>query len=398
MTFKILSLDGGGMRGIISARILLEVERQILEKEGKPLHKYFDLIAGTSTGAILTAAIANGKTCQELINLYKDKGIMIFPLRPLPPGLQDIADFFLPSKYTHDGLIRVLKTELGTGKIREIDKPIILILAYDLLYRNATFFTNCHPDIGARWYDDTPLWEICVSSSSAPTYFPPYELKPYNTEKFGNWSFPHIDGGVSANNPSLAAISLALRISQNPDVPQEIKQKYKLENLELEDISVLSVSTGRGGEPYLYEEAKEWKPLDWAQKIVDVFMEPNAEISSTICRQIMGGESSRSYLRFEFELNERFKAKENETYKDTRELVGKDRRINRFTGKKLSEAIDDASNQYIKEALEAATAYVEKGCTYYTRNDCGPLVKDAIAQFIQANKEPEKSPELQSPL
>jgi patatin-like phospholipase/acyl hydrolase len=80
MTFKILSLDGGGMRGIISARILQEIERQVQEKEGKALHEYFDLIAGTSTGSILTAGIATGKTSQELIDLYKNQGIIIFPL------------------------------------------------------------------------------------------------------------------------------------------------------------------------------------------------------------------------------------------------------------------------------------------------------------------------------
>ncbi|MFB2893787.1 patatin-like phospholipase family protein [Aerosakkonemataceae cyanobacterium BLCC-F50] len=397
MTFKILSLDGGGMRGIISARILQEVERQVQEKEGKPLHQYFDLIAGTSTGSILAASIATGKTAQQLVNLYRTKGKIIFPPSFLP-ALQPIIDLFSSSRYSHEGLIKTLRTELGIIRISQIQHPMILILAYDLLYRNTTFFTNCHPDIGARWYDDTPLWEICVSSSSAPTYFPPYLLKPYKTEIFGNWSFPHIDGGVSANNPSLAAISLALRISQNPDVPLEIKQKYKLDNLKLEDISVLSVSTGRSGEPYLYEEAKEWRPLDWAQKIVDVFMEPNAEISTTICRQIMGGAFSKRYLRLEFELNEKFRAKANETYKDTRELVGKDQRINRFTQQPLSEAIDDASDRYINDALAAAKAYVEKGCTYYTRNDCGPLVKDAIAGFIAANKAPEKSPLLQTPV
>ncbi|HEY9301972.1 MAG TPA: patatin-like phospholipase family protein, partial [Phormidium sp.] len=239
--------------------------------------------------------------------------------------------------------------------------------------------------LGARWYDDTPLWEICVSSSSAPTFFPPYQLKVYNTQNFGNWSFPHIDGGVSANNPSLAAISLVLRISKNPDVPLEIKQEYKLDNLELENISVLSISTGRSGEPYLYEQVKEWKALDWAQKVVDVFMEPTAEIATTICRQLLGGYSSKRYLRLEFELNERFKAKENETYQDTRELVAKEQRINRFTKKKLSEAIDDATEVYIRDSLEAATAFTESGRTYYTRNDHGPLVKDAIADFLANN-------------
>ncbi|OKH35969.1 patatin [[Phormidium ambiguum] IAM M-71] len=385
MTFKILCLDGGGMRGIISARILQEVEKEIKERKGLALHEYFDMIAGTSTGSILTAGIATKKTSQQLIDLYKTEGKYIFPPRKLAPFLQKIADFFSSSKYSNEGLINVLQNRIGNIQISQVKHPIILILGYDLLYRNTTFFTNFHPDQGLKWYDDTPLWEICVSSSSAPTYFPPYLLKVYNPEKFGDWNFPHIDGGVAANNPSLAAISLVLRISHNPDVPLEIKQEYKVDNLELEDISVLSISTGRGGEPYRYEEAKEWKSLDWAQKISDVFMEPTAEIAATICRQLLGGYDSKRYLRLEFELNERFKAKENETYKDTRELVPKEQRINRFTQKKLSEAIDDSSEQYIQDALEAATAFVETGCTYYNRALCGPLVKNAIADFLTNN-------------
>lgn len=385
MTFKILCLDGGGMRGIISARILQEVEREIQEKKGLALHEYFDMIAGTSTGSILAAGIATQKTSQELIDLYKIEGKNIFPPRSLAPFLQKIADFFGYSKYSNEGLVKVLQSQLGNIPISQVKHPILLILAYDLLYRNTTFFTNFHPDQGAKWYDEIPIWEICVSSSSAPTYFPPYQLKVYNPERFGNWNFPHIDGGVAANNPSLAAISLVLRISHNPDVPLEIKQKYKVDNLELENISVLSISTGRGGEPYPYEEVKKWKTLDWAQKIVDVFMEPTAEIAATICRQLLGGYSSKRYLRLEFELNERFQAKENETYKDTRELVPKNQRINRFTQKKLSEAIDDASDRYINDALEAATAFVETGCTYYNRSYCGPLVKDAIADFLANN-------------
>jgi patatin-like phospholipase/acyl hydrolase len=385
MAFKILSLDGGGMRGIIAARILLEVERQLQESKGLAVHEYFDMIAGTSTGSILTAGITTKRTCQELIDLYKNQGKMIFPPNSLSPFLQKIKRLFKSAKYSHTGLIQVLKSELGDNKISEIEHPIILILAYDMLYRNTTFFTNCHPDLGARWYDDTPLWELCVSSSSAPTFFPPYQLKVYNPEKFGQWSFPHIDGGVAANNPSLAAISLLLRISQNPNVPLEIKQEYKLDNLQLEDISVLSVSTGRSGEPYSYEELSKWKTLNWAQKVVDVFMQPTAEIANTICRQLLGGYYSKRYLRLEFELNERFKPKENETYKDPRELVVKEQRVNRFTQKKLSEAIDDASEEYIYNALEAATAYVETGRTYYIRNENGPLVKDAIAKFIADN-------------
>lgn len=390
MTFRILSLDGGGIRGVISARILVEVERQLKQCKGLALHEYFDMIAGTSTGSILTAGIATKKSADKLIKLYQETGQIIFPPKEtfFPEPVQKLLDIFGASKYSHAGLIEVLRKELGETKISQVQNPILLILAYDMRYRNTTFFTNLHPDIGARWYDDSPLWEICTSSSSAPTFFPPYELKPYNEEKFGKWSFPHIDGGVSANNPSLAAISHVMKISRANNVPQDIKQRYKLDNLKFEDISVLSIGTGRSGEPFEFEQLKNWKTLDWVQRVVDVFMEPTSEIATTICKQILGGFESKRYLRLEFDLNERFKAKDEkkETYKDTRLLVKAHERTNRFTGKRVSEAIDDARAEIINDLIETTTAFIEKGHTYYLRdNDQGPLVREAIGNFINAN-------------
>ncbi|NEO77261.1 patatin-like phospholipase family protein [Moorena sp. SIO4G3] len=78
MTFKILSLDGGGMRGVISARILQDIEKTIRKQHGQELHEYFDLIAGTSTGSILAAGIACKMTAGELIKLYEQEGENIF--------------------------------------------------------------------------------------------------------------------------------------------------------------------------------------------------------------------------------------------------------------------------------------------------------------------------------
>lgn len=125
--------------------------------------------------------------------------------------------------------------------------------------------------------------------------------------------------------------------------------------------------------------------MDWVQRLVDVFMEPTSEIDTTVCRQILGGFESKRYLRIEFDLNERFKAKANETYKDIRALVKDQERTNRFTGKKVSEAIDDARAETITDLLETATAFIEQGRTYYSRNGDGLPVKDAIAEFIDAN-------------
>jgi patatin-like phospholipase/acyl hydrolase len=393
MSFRILSLDGGGIRGVISAKILEEVERQIREIKGQSLDQYFDMVAGTSTGSILTAGIASKKTAKQLIEIYQKTGEVIFPYKKskFPGILQSLISMVSPPKYTHEGLIKCLRSELGEVKIKEIESPIILIPAYDMQYRNTTFFTNCHPDVGDRWYDDTPLWEICVCSSSAPTYFPAYELRPYNTEKFGNWSFPHIDGGVSANNPALAAISQVIKISQSKSVAPEVKQKYKLDNLTLDDISVLSIGTGQTGEPFEYQDLKNWKTLDLMSHVVDVFMEPTSEIASTICRQIIGGFESSRYLRLQFDLNERFKPKTNETYKDTRELVKAENRTNRFlkdekgNNVKVSEQIDDARKEIIDQLIGAAEGFIKEGCTYYTRDNCGPKVTNAIASFINSN-------------
>jgi hypothetical protein len=391
MSFKILALDGGGIRGVIAARILKQVEQEIRNQgKGNFLHEYFDLIAGTSTGSILTGGIAVGKTSDELIKLYRDRGKDIFPpnrkelYKNLPSIIKSILDVFSTSKYSHDGIISVLKDSYKYTRIKDIEKPIILILAYDTLYRNTTFFTNCHPDLGDRWYDDCCLWEICTASASAPTFFPPYKLEPRDKEKFGDWEFPHIDGGVSANNPCLGALSLAMRVSQS-SVSPEIKQKYKLNNLRLEDISILSIGTGQTGEPYQYKQISKWKGLDWVQNLTNIFMEPTSEIDSTICRQIMGGYESKRYLRLQFELNETFKPKPKETYKDPRIVLHPEDRKNRFTGKKVTQEIDNSSPEIIQQLIDTTSAFIDQGLTYYTRDDSGLPIKEAIASFIREN-------------
>ena len=103
MSFKILALDGGGIRGVVAARLLQEVEQEIRNQgKGNFLHEYFDLIAGTSTGSMLAGAIALGKESHELIKLYKDRGKDIFPLdrkeryKNLPSIIKSILDVFSP--------------------------------------------------------------------------------------------------------------------------------------------------------------------------------------------------------------------------------------------------------------------------------------------------------------
>lgn len=391
MTFKILSFDGGGIRGVLSARILQEVERQLKEKKGKALHEYFDMIAGTSTGSILTAGVANQKSAKQIIGLYQEYGTTIFPPARRLEFLKKLENAIIPGKgykYSHEGLEKALRVVLGDTTIAEVKSPIIMILAYDTLYRNTTFFTNCHPELGERWFDNIPLWKICICSSSAPTFFPPYKLEA--EKEIGDWNFPHIDGGVCANNPSLAAISQALSISQSSDVPEEVKQKYNLNNVQLQDISVLSIGTGQSGEPLTYEEVEKWSILRFLSHLVDVFMEPKGEIDSRICMQLMGGLESKRYLRLQFELNERFAAKPGESWQDARERLNSKQRVNKFTQKYLPEEMDKADS--IQALIDAAEAFIDQGRIYYTRSNTlsakavdGPMVKEAIANYLDAN-------------
>jgi hypothetical protein len=398
--FKILSLDGGGIRGVISAQILQEVEKQIWELKNQKLHEYFDMIAGTSTGSILAAGIAMGKPSSELLDIYKKWGMKIFPYQKLLrwERLPLIFKYGLSApKFSNDGLIEALKynltkegkevpiKDIGTPtQIPNARKPTLLIPAYDTWYRNTTFFTNSHPKTfadppdnppstwGQLWYDDTPLWKICVSSSSAPTFFPGYELTDETEVTSKNqWRFPHVDGGVSANNPSLCAISHAINHNLS----------------KFEDIAVLSIGTGETTEPYSTKDIEGWGLTQWARRIAPVFMGGQGAVNSQVCEQLMGGLEGKRYLRLQFELNEKFNRNEVKDSEAPYELLKKKYRKNEFTGKPVSEAIDDARPENIDQLIKTAKAFLEEkeGCCYRTRNQKGIPVKDAIRHFIKKN-------------
>jgi len=399
--FKILSLDGGGIRGVMSAQILQEVEQQIFDKTGKKLHEYFDMIAGTSTGSILAAGIALGKDSKEIIQLYQDWGMKIFPYQDLFAweriGL--ILKYGLSApKFSNEGLIEALKNQLvdqnknevaikdlGTPtQIPNTRKPTLLIPAYDTLHRNTTFFTNSHPKTytnppenpeptwGQRWYDDTPLWKICVSSASAPTFFPGYELvdELEDQKVQAQWRFPHVDGGVSANNPALCAISHAINHNLT----------------DFKDISVLSIGTGETTEPYSFQEIEGWGLLQWAERIAPVFMGGQGSVTSQICEQIMcllertEGIKERRYLRLQFELNRKLGDIDPKDPRKARPILTKEQRVNEFTGELLSEAMDDARPENIQQLIKTAIAFIEKGKCHQ-----GFPVKEAIADFIDVN-------------
>jgi uncharacterized protein len=337
--FKILALDGGGIRGVVTARILQSIQEQI----GQPLNQYFDLIAGTSTGSILAAGIVLGKKPQQLVDIYKSRGKEIFHASWLR---KNITRFVFGSKYSNVGLIRVLKEylsdELSLSEASNKSKAELLILAYDTLYRNTTFFTSRSPEQN-RWFNQMKLWEVCASSASAPTFFPPYEFRwidpndPQKTE----WKFPHVDGGVSANCPALSALTYATNVR----------------NVNIENISVLSIGTGRTTQPLEYQQISKWGTAIWGLHVSDVFMGGQLQLATDLCQEIIQTANPEGYIRLQFNLNERF-GKQTGEY-SSRPLLPVEAQKNKYIDAKINEEMDDASDDNISKLIHATDIFMQ---------------------------------------
>ena len=388
MTFRILSLDGGGIRGVVAATMLARIEQQI----SVPLNQYFQLVAGTSTGSILATAIANGRSAKELIGVYQQKGSRIFPYQNLwsPERLGLVFQYGLSApKYSDKGLVEVLKEEFKYKKLSEVKATNLLIASYDTINREPIIFKSWR-----KKFVNVPLWEVCVCSASAPAYFPAHQLvrkeegkviggdaktivfskeaseddDDYNRMRIditggtgrgqvrtiidyvgktrtalvdAEWDvipdatstfsvvieYSAIDGGVAANNPTACAIAEALRLGHK-----------------VEDISVLSLGTGSFSREIPLKSAQEWGAAQWALPVIDVIFDASSDINDYIATQII-----ERYLRLQFKLDRS------------------------WTGKRLSDDMDDASQENIRNLIEAADAYVKHS-----------QVQKALANFLQS--------------
>ncbi len=245
---KVLSIDGGGIRGIIPAIILAELQKRL----GKDLASVFDLIAGTSTGGIIAVGIGtacnNGKPYapQKLLDLYVQNGPQIFQKKFLTTFLQ----LFGP-KYSADPLEKILAQFFGDTDLANALTPL-LVSSYDL-QSQLPFFFKSHK-IASKPEYNWKVREVARATSAAPTFFPPHYLKR------GNTSFALVDGGVFVNNPSMAAYV-------------EARKLYP----EASRIIVVSVGTGDRNDSISYGKARKWGLLGWARQIAPVLMDSVSE-------------------------------------------------------------------------------------------------------------------------
>jgi patatin-like phospholipase/acyl hydrolase len=272
---RILSLDGGGIRGLVTCRWLSGVEDALLAA-GKPgLTKSFDLLAGSSTGAIVAAGLAIGLSPAAIAEMYREHRHTIFP--GIANRLWSRAGRFLsegPSapKYDAKGLEKVLRRVFGDARLGQVKLPL-LVTGYDTISRTPVIFKSFKPE-----HQELLLWEVCRASSAAPTYFPAHGMK------IEGKACALIDGGVVANNPTACAIAEALRKDARADQPQ--------------DLVVLSVGTGARTRSIDLKSAREWGALEWAVPIIDVLFDGNSDSVDYIARHLVGD----SYFRLQAEL------------------------------------------------------------------------------------------------
>ncbi|EXJ14756.1 patatin-like phospholipase family protein [Imhoffiella purpurea] len=218
--YRILTLDGGGVRGILS---VVWVERLEHYLRG-PVHAHVDLIAGTSIGAVMGCAFAMGMDASELRRIWADSAAVAFakPASLADHGRRWANRVGLAAKYDGAGLEAMLRSIFGDRCMCDLNRPV-LAMSYDLQTMQVHVFSSERED-----HLQLPVWEVCRASAAAPLFFDAHSMVVDETGA----KHPLADGGLTANNPVVLAISEALR------------EQPSRKGIPVEDVVVASFGTG----------------------------------------------------------------------------------------------------------------------------------------------------------
>jgi uncharacterized protein len=274
--FKILSIDGGGIRGVFPAMFLTDLEAK-LKADGKPnwqIYQNFDLICGTSTGGIIAIALALGIPAKEILELYLGKAKEIFGNKR-----NSISQLFYSShkRVVLESLIKEIfqKANNGEDPILKDCKTNICIPVFDLLEGKPSVLKKDHHPRFTRDFH-IPAYKAALATAAAPVYFDPYSSEYIdlqgNTKQFKN----KVDGGVFANNPTLLGI-----------IEAQVALYQKIENLR-----VLSLGTG-------YQKFSDgshrnrWGITYWInakrKRIIELFMQAQSQQVEHLVQLLQNG-------------------------------------------------------------------------------------------------------------
>ncbi|TAF67763.1 MAG: patatin [Cytophagales bacterium] len=287
---RILSIDGGGIRGILAGQILVSLEERIRQRTGNPnakIAEYFDLIAGTSTGGILACICLAPDpqnptkplySAQEAVQLYMKNGKKIFT----QSTWHKIRTLFgiIEERFPSRGMEEVLKDYLGDLELKDLVKPC-LITSYDIEQGKPNFFSQhkARKDPNRNFL----VREVARATSAAPTYF---ELALATSKT--NIAFPLIDGGVFANNPTLCAYAEA----------RQLDFGLGREKPSAREMFIFSLGTGTTDKSYKYKKVKKWGVLEWIKPLIDIMMDGVSQTVDYQLRQIYDAiNCSEQYVR-----------------------------------------------------------------------------------------------------
>ncbi|WP_025027714.1 CBASS cGAMP-activated phospholipase [Caldalkalibacillus mannanilyticus] len=268
---KVLSIDGGGIRGVFPATILQCIEQRVKE----PIHKHFDLLAGTSTGAIIAASLTLEKSMSNVVKMYEIHGKDIFHKQSFLALFQTF--------YKNKRLKSALRDFFGEIRLGDISIPLVIPTVNISKGKTHVFRSG--------YFHESPedhsiyLWEAVLSSCSAPIFFPPIRA---------DHRFLAVDGGLWANNPSLLCLTEAMvQFGQT-----------------ISDIQMLSIGTGEQEICFPARKAKGWGIQSWlplqfhpfklTPKLLDLALNLSSESISAQCQVLCGSK----YVRINQELHQ----------------------------------------------------------------------------------------------
>ncbi|KAH9692563.1 Patatin-like protein 2 [Citrus sinensis] len=283
----ILSIDGGGIRGVIPATILafLESELQKLDGEEARIADYFDVISGTSTGGLVTAMLTAPNeqnrplfAAKDIKEFYLNHCPKIFPQSSCPFGsATKLIKSLTGPKYDGKYLHRLVKEKLGDKKLHETLTNVV-IPTFDIKNLQPTIFSSYEMKQNPSL--DASLSDICVATSAAPTYLPAHSFETKDcTGKVR--SFDLIDGGVAANNPTLVALNEVTK-----EINRGSSDYYAINAMDYTRFLVISLGTGAPKTEVKYDaiKAAKWGVLGWLSSesstpLVDVFMQSSSDMT-----------------------------------------------------------------------------------------------------------------------
>ncbi|MCK8604374.1 CBASS cGAMP-activated phospholipase [Desulfoferrobacter suflitae] len=249
---KILSIDGGGIKGIYSAAFLAGLE----ERFGKSIADCFDLIAGTSTGGILALALAARLPARDVVTFYREWGPKIFPTKLT--FLYTLRSLLF-SKYNNVSLDRAFKDVFKDLKLKDLDahtkRVALCIPSINAITGNPMVFKTQHdPNLcrDLEYY----LWQVALATSAAPVYFPLAKVGIPNSAAQNLF----VDGGLWANNPSMVALVEAVAYMKMP----------------LQDIRLLSVGNIKSKTTFSSNSILSRGASLWREKVINLTLEAQA--------------------------------------------------------------------------------------------------------------------------